>query len=100
MNNAYNIFSLNKFRKIKNNSYNSKNECLKYSEKYGKEFQTNPRFNKFDQTYFNAGDFKDINKYGLLPLRYFYSIDYDNKNIDKKKSKTNLPKEVFYVLYI
>ena len=93
MNDNYNIFSLNKFRKIKDNSYNSKNECLKYSEKYGKEFQTNPRFNKFDQTYFNAGDFKDINKYGLLPVRYFYSMnnntDIDIKNTDKDKDIKN-----------
>ena len=83
------MFSLNKFRKIKSNSYNSSEECLKNSYKYGKEFQTNPSFNKFDQTYFHSGDFKDINKYGLLPLRYFYSND-DNKNdeISNKKNTT------------
>ena len=73
MNNEYKIFSLNKFRKIKSNYYNSKDECIKYSGKYGKDYQTNPKFEKFDQTYYYAGDTGDISKYGLLPLRYVYS---------------------------
>ena len=94
------MFSLNKFRKIKSNSYHSSEECLKNSYKYGKEFQTNPRFNKFDQTYFYSGDFKDIHKYGLLPLRYFYSND-DNKNdeISNKKNTTifKLYKKIDYI---
>ena len=84
MNNDSKIFSLNKFRKIKDNSFDNKNTCLKYSEKYGKNYITNPRFNKFDQTYFTAGDLKDLNKYALLPLRYVYSDD-KIKKIEKDK---------------
>ena len=75
------IFLLNKFRKIKENSYKNKDTCTSHSMKYGPKFQneyiTNPRFKGFDQTYFNAGDYQDINKYGLLPVRYIYS---ENKN--------------------
>jgi len=76
-NNNNNIFSLNKFRKIKDNYYTSKEECEKYVKKYGEKYQTNPRFKLFDQLYFTAGDEKDIQKYALMPLRYFYS---DEKN--------------------
>jgi len=87
--NNLNIFNTNKFRKIKKNYYNNKDECLKNSKKYGKNFITNPKFNTFDQTYFHAGDEQDINKYALLPLRYYYSLNqnntYDSKlKIDKK----------------
>lgn len=73
MDNNYSIFSLNKFRKIKENAYNDKNICLKHTKKWGSEYQTNPRFKGFDHVYFHAGDETDINKYGLLPLRYVYS---------------------------
>jgi hypothetical protein len=83
----FKIFSLNKFRKIKNNYYEDKNECLKHSKEWK---QTNPRFKTFDQTHFHAGDMNDINKYGLLPLRYVYSNE--NKEIDIKKEGTE---EVF-----
>jgi hypothetical protein len=94
MNNINNdtAFSLNKFRKIKDNAYNSKESCTKMAKKWGKEYQTNPRFSEpiFDHVHFHAGDEKDINKYGLLPLRYFYS---ENKIKDKKTDKkTKIPK--------
>jgi len=84
MQNNYKIFSLNKFRKIKNNSYDSKEECLKHQWKYG-ALPTNPRFKLFDQVYFYAGDNKDIDKYGLLPLRYCYSDETAPKTINKDK---------------
>lgn len=87
--NNLNIFNTNKFRKIKKNYYNDKDNCLKNAKKYGKNYITNPKFNTFDQTYFHAGDEQDINKYALLPLRYYYSLSqnntYDSKlKIDKK----------------
>ena len=87
--NNLNIFNTNKFRKIKKNYYNDKDDCLKNAKKYGKNYITNPKFNTFDQTYFHAGDEQDINKYALLPLRYYYSLNqnntYDSKlKIDKK----------------
>ena len=51
-----NIFSLNKFRKIKSNYYNNKNEYLKNNRKYGINYIINPQFKKFDQTYFHKGN--------------------------------------------
>ena len=98
MNNNLKQFSLDKFRKIKDDYYNSKEECLKkaklWGPKYGNQFITNPRFKSFDQTYFHAGDIKDLNKYALLPLRYFYSMPkinirnnlFNNKTHKKDKS--------------
>jgi hypothetical protein len=72
MNNIHNnkIFSLNKFRKIKVDEYDKKESCELGKRKW---VQTNPRFKTFDQTYFHAGDIKDLQKYAFLPLRYFYS---------------------------
>lgn len=87
MENNYKIFSLNKFRKIKKNYYDTKEDCEKHSKQWG--LQSNPRFKKFDQIHFHAGDYKDINEYGLLPLRYMYS--------DEKKSKQNV--EPIFKLY-
>ena len=89
-----NIFSLNKFRKIKLNYYNNKNECLKNNRKYGENYITNPQFKTFDQTYFHAGDQNDINKYGLLPLRYYYSIEEGKDG--KKESIFKLYKNIDY----
>lgn len=91
--NDYKIFSLNKFRKIKNNFYTDKDQCLKYKEKYGKEYQTNPKFQKFDQMYYYAGDSTDIKKYGLLPLRYMYS---DSEKGEKSEKIFKLYKKIDY----
>jgi hypothetical protein len=93
MNKNIKTFSLNKFRLIKENSYNNKEECNKHAfawknPKY-KNKLTNPRFKLFDQLYFTAGDYKDINKYALLPLRYFDTDAYFNKDVDKNKSTIN-----------
>tara|TARA_B100001175_G_C19505224_1_gene640454 strand:- start:309 stop:2726 length:2418 start_codon:yes stop_codon:yes gene_type:complete len=81
--NDSNLFNLNKFRKIKNNSYNSKNNCLKNSHKY---YQTNPKFKKFDQQYYTAGDFDDFDKYGFLQSMFYFS-DIKNENKNKNKNK-------------
>ena len=88
INNDIKTFSLNKFRKVKNNAYNTKSNCNKNAfswkkkNNHTKSTLTNPRFKLFDQLYFTAGDFKDINKYALLPLRYF-----ESKSKSKSKSK-------------
>lgn len=94
MNNTqYDLFKLDRFRKIKDNSYNDKTTCLQYVRKYGPDYVSNPRFinrNKkiyYDQTYFTAGDHKDISKYGLLPVRYMYSDEKKIKNIEDSKEK-------------
>jgi len=76
LNNISKIFSLDKFRKIKENNYDRKENCEKNSRKWS---TTNPRFKSFDQLYFHAGDMKDLDKYAFLPLRYYYSLDYEKK---------------------
>jgi hypothetical protein len=88
------MFSLNKFRKIKNNCYNSKNNCNKQSfgwkkKNNSKSKLTNPRFKLFDQLYFTAGDFKDINKYALLPIRY-YDSELNKMNLSKESGDKEL----------
>lgn len=94
-NNINNIFSLNKFRHVKDNYYDTKNECEKHGRtNWGKV--TNPRFKLFDQIYFTAGDYKDINKYALLPLRYYYSSTAHN-NLKNKNSIFKLYKSIDYV---
>ena len=100
-NNEHKLFSLNKFRKIKENCYNKKLNCEQTAKKY---IQTNPRFPKFDQVYFHAGDMKDMNKYGLLPLRYFYSKENNGETIkkdikDKTKEKLLTKVDPIYKLY-
>ena len=87
MNNANKIFSLDKFRKIKENNYNKKEDCNKDCRKWS---QTNPRFKSFDQLYFHAGDIKDLEKYAFLPLRYYYSLNYLEEN--KKKNDDAIKK--------
>ena len=91
------LFGLNKFRKIKKNHYNSKDECQKNVYKWGSEFQTNPRFKSFDHLYFHAGDWKDVSKYGLLPLRYFYSFEKE-KRYDIR-DEILFPEEKIFKLY-
>jgi hypothetical protein len=71
------LFNLGKFRVIKENSYDLKEDCEKMKKTY---YQTNPRYQKYNQLYFTAADQKDLNKYGLIPLRYFYSCE-SNKNV-------------------
>ena len=84
------LFNLNQFTKIKYNNYNTKNNCLKNSKKY---VQTNPKFNKFDQKYYTAGDFDDFDKYGILSSLYYLSnptqlnISKNILNNTKKQSK-------------
>lgn len=83
------IFSLNKFRKIKSDNYNNKDDCMKNSKLWGEKYISNPRFKGFDQIYYTAGDKKDVEKYGVLPLRYYYSLNYleENKKNEKKEKK-------------
>ena len=93
-NNNIKMFLLNKFRKTKENFYNDKTECDKRKKKYG--IISNPRFKLFDQVYFHAGDYRDINKYAFLPIRYFYSMN--NENIDKNNDTLyKLYKNIDYV---
>jgi hypothetical protein len=76
-NNNTSLFNLGKFRVIKENSYDLKEDCEKMKKTY---YQTNPRYQKYNQLYFTAADQKDLDKYALLPLRYFYSCE-SNKNV-------------------
>lgn len=83
------LFNLNKFRKIKENCYNKKEDCEKMKKVY---YQTNPRYPKFNQMYFTAADNQDLNRYAFLPYRYFNSSDKSiNKTKIKKLNKTLIP---------
>lgn len=78
-----NLFSTDKFRIIKKNYYNNKEECKKNSRKW---FQTNPRYSLFNQTVFHAADYIDIDRYGLLPTMYYYSTEKYKKDNDVRKT--------------
>jgi hypothetical protein len=96
-----NIFNLNKFRDKKVNYYNSIDNCIKDSYTTTKKrTQTNPKFKIFDQYYFTAGDNSDLNKYALLPTRYVYSEELQEKKKIKKISDKNyfkLYKNIDYI---
>ena len=92
-NNNTSLFNLGKFRVIKENSYDLKEDCEKMKKTY---YQTNPRYQKYNQLYFTAADQKDLNKYGLLPLRYFYSCERkESNNLNTIKFK----KEPLFEIY-
>ena len=79
------LFNLDKFRVIKENSYDLKEDCEKMKKTY---YQTNPRYSKYNQLYFTAADEKDLKKYAFLPLRYFYSSERkENNNLIKFKKE-------------
>ena len=85
MNNTI-LFNLNKFRKVKNNTYNTQEKCLANSKKWGKDYISNPKFfyvPYFDQKFFTCGDVDDFNQYGVLNAMYYLS---KNKNKNKKNS--------------
>jgi len=69
------LFHLNKFRKIKNNSYQKKENCEKNSGKWGMNYITNPKFKTFDHKNYTAGDYEDFNQYGVLSTLYYLSND-------------------------
>jgi len=83
---AKKLFSLDKFRVIKNDNYDTQEECKQNIKKW---YQTNPKYKKFDQIHYHAGDYEDLEKYGFMLLRYYYS-----KKIKKKVSKIPI-----YTLY-
>ena len=82
-NNQNKLFDLHIFRKIKSNNYNNQEKCKSNDKKWGIKYQTNPKFEKFDQKYYTAGDFNDIDKYGILSSLYYLSDE--SKTINKKK---------------
>ena len=67
----------------KQNAYNNKEKCDKNA--LIKWAQTNPRFKKFDQIYYTAGDYQDFDKYGLLPLIYYLSEKKRCKEFERFK---------------
>lgn len=95
-NNNNKLFDLDKFRKIKNNCYDSKNSCSKNSGKWGKEYITNPKFDTFNHKYYTAGDYEDFDQYGILSSLYYLSQDDHkiNNNILKKSNMND-----FFKLY-
>lgn len=95
--NNKNIFSTDKFRVIKNNSYNKKEKCELFKDHYkkkNKSYQTNPKDPLFDQVIFHAADKSDIDRYGLLPTMYYYSkIHSKIKSGGKKESEPKKDKK-------
>ena len=92
-NNNTSLFNLGKFRVIKENSYDLKEDCEKMKKTY---YQTNPRYPKYNQLYFTAADQKDLKKYAFLPLRYFYSCERkESNNLNTIKFK----KEPLFEIY-
>lgn len=59
-------------------------EC-KYSNNYGKEFQSNPKYEKFDQIFYHAGDYDDFKIYGLDVIKDKFK-KYHKKDIDLLKN--------------
>ena len=97
------LFDLNIFKPklSQKNAYNHKEQCDKNA--LIKWAQTNPRFKKFDQIYYTAGDYQDFDKYGLLPLIYYLSEKKKKLNDVKMNLKNNkyeifkLYKEIDYI---
>jgi len=84
-----NYLSTNKLNSVKSDSYKEIDECKSNKKKYK---QTNIKFSKFNQRYYHAGDKYDIEKYGLLLLRYYYSVNSEkikNKKINNLYEKIN-----------
>ena len=96
------LFNLNNFKpKIsKKNSYNNIEKCIQNKDLI-KWTQTNPRFSKFNQIYYTAGDYQDFDKYGLLPLMYYLICkkNTNNKNIQKNNMIYNNKNSHFFKLY-
>lgn len=81
-NNDIRTYETSKFTKRRTNfSSNEKALCLD-SVKWT---QTNPKYKKFNQIFFHAGDFDDIERYGYLYVRTIYSkekkIEITKKNV-------------------
>ena len=66
---------------------NEELECKNNKKNYGIEYQTNPKFKKFDHIFFHAGDYDDFRKYGL---------DIIYKNFDKfNRNEIDLSKNIY-----
>ncbi len=64
--------------------YNSLGDCITNSKNNSKPYPlTNYKFDnnrvRFDHLYYHAGDWEDIERYGLLPLRITETKDYKGK---------------------
>lgn len=59
-------------------------EC-KNNKNYGRNFQSNSKFKKFDQIFYHAGDYEDFEKYGLEPVKKYFN-EYNRRKIDLSKN--------------
>lgn len=75
-NNNIEIFETLKFTKRKKYIFDNKEECLNSVE----WLQTNPKFDKFLQIFYHAGDSYDLQRYGYLYIRAFFNSTI-NSNI-------------------
>ena len=81
---------------------NEKNKCLD-SVNYTEEYITNKKFKKFNQLYFHAGDYEDLNEYAIKLINEFYknklkkvitNISSKGKEIKSVKSNNNKFKDL------
>ena len=61
----------------------------KAKKKWGKNFQTNPKFSTFDQKFYTAGDQSDFDKYGILSSMFYIAKEEQDAHKNKKKDGKN-----------
>jgi len=72
-NNKIAIYETDKFTKRKH-VFENKQDCLD-SVNY---IQTNPKYKKFNQIFYHAGSFTDIERYGFIYIRYIFNTTIKN----------------------
>ena len=91
-NKKLNQFDLLDIRNKRHGVYDNKQDCIKDSLSPKKQPITNHKFTHsphiFDQLYYHAGDWHDIEKYGLLKIRLDHGTskefkDYDESSMSK-----------------
>ena len=107
-NNILELINPEKFNKIKG-FYDTKQECEKFHKNLKMPI-TNPKFqkepHKFDQLYYHAGDWNDMEKYGLTHMRIFKPKESKSligtaplSNIYKNYSFTSIVTTLRYCFY-
>ena len=81
---SYNIIDINNTKQFtkRKDIFNpdEKEECLK-SVKYGYEYKTNKKYDKFVQLYYHAGNYEDIYKFAFQPIKKLFFNNNVNKNL-------------------
>lgn len=78
-NDKVDVYETTKFTKRKKYVFDDKDDCLKSVE----WLQTNPKFKKFVQIFYHAGDFNDVERYGYIYIRSLFNTKLID-NIDRE----------------